>query len=247
MAGMGQRFVREGYTNPKPLIEVDGKPILEHISGLFPGDHTFIFIGNDIYLQNEKFRNAIVSAKPGAKIISIPSHHLGPVHTINEVAEHLDESQPSVVVYCDILVHWDFKNFEKHVTENNFDSCLVCFKGFHPPLIKEGFYGTVRTEDDLHALEVREKHSFTPNKMDSWNSAGIYYFKSGALLKKYLQKVIDTAEVVNGEYYISQTHNHMIQDGLKNGIYPVEYFVSWGNPQDLREYEYWSKHFNKAV
>jgi NDP-sugar pyrophosphorylase family protein len=35
MAGFGNRFVEAGYRDPKPLITVNGKRILEYICGMF--------------------------------------------------------------------------------------------------------------------------------------------------------------------------------------------------------------------
>lgn len=122
----------------------------------------------------------------------------------------------------------------------------MCFTGFHPPLIREGYYAGVKEGKDLTAEAVKEKFSFTEDKTEGWNSAGVYYFKSGGLMKKYLQKLINTGIRTNNEFYISSVHDLMIQDGLTNGIYPVDYFISWGNPQDLREYVYWSNYFSKV-
>ena len=31
MSGVGNRFIEAGYQDPKPLIIVDGKPIIEHV------------------------------------------------------------------------------------------------------------------------------------------------------------------------------------------------------------------------
>ena len=44
MSGFGERFRRTGYSVPKPLIEVDGKPIIQHVIEMFPGEENFIFI-----------------------------------------------------------------------------------------------------------------------------------------------------------------------------------------------------------
>ena len=35
MAGSGQRFVDAGYTDPKPLIKVGGKMIVEYVIDMF--------------------------------------------------------------------------------------------------------------------------------------------------------------------------------------------------------------------
>ncbi len=244
MGGHGYRFAREGYQDPKPLIPVDGKPIIEHIVGLFPGDHDFVFICNDVHLSQTNMRNVLSGIKPSAKIVEIPSHHYGPVYTILNAQEHIKDDEPTIITYCDIFLDWDFEHFSKTMAESDYDAALVVFKGFHPPLAREGYYASVRTGEDGLAAEVREKSSFTENKMDSWNSAGVHYFKTGKMIKKYFQEMKDHEMTVNDEYYVSVSHNLLIRDGLKNGIYPVQYFISWGKPVDLREYQYWSKHFN---
>ncbi len=244
MAGQGYRFLREGYQDPKPLIPVDGQPIIKHIVGLFPGEHDFVFICNDEHLAKTNMREILSGVKPSAKIVEIPAHHLGPVHTVLAAKDYISDDLPTIITYCDIFLHWDFDHFTKSVSENNYDAVLVVFKGFHPPLSRDGFYASVRTGKDGLAEEVREKASFTENKMDSWNSAGVHYFKAGKLIKKYFQEMKDHEMMVNNEYYVSISHNLLIRDGLKNGIYPVEYFISWGKPMDLREYQYWSNHFN---
>ena len=38
MSGSGARFLQAGYQDPKPLIVIDGKPVIEHVCDLFPGN-----------------------------------------------------------------------------------------------------------------------------------------------------------------------------------------------------------------
>jgi NDP-sugar pyrophosphorylase family protein len=41
MSGIGNRFLNAGYTEPKPLIEVDDIPMIYHVINLFPGETDF--------------------------------------------------------------------------------------------------------------------------------------------------------------------------------------------------------------
>ncbi len=50
MSGQGHRFVQAGYQTPKPLIQVEGKPIIEHVLNMFPGEEDVIFICNEEHL-----------------------------------------------------------------------------------------------------------------------------------------------------------------------------------------------------
>ncbi len=238
MAGLGERFKFAGYKDPKPLISIDGKPVMEHIVAMFSPEDDFIFICNENHLNNTNLRNELMRIRPTGKIVSIKEHYLGPVYTTLQAIEHINDSEPTLTCYCDVNVYWNINDFKKHIGEQNTDSAVIAFKGFHPPLLQEGFYATAKVDEKNNILEVREKYSFTPEKMDSWTSAGMHYFRNGEMVKKYFSKMIEREMLCNNEYYISMSHNLLIEDGLKNIIYPVEHFISWGKPADVREYQY---------
>ena len=56
MSGFGERFRRAGYSVPKPLLKVDGKPIVAHVIDMFPGEKNFIFICNQEHLNEPTHR-----------------------------------------------------------------------------------------------------------------------------------------------------------------------------------------------
>ena len=55
MSGFGERFRKVGYTLPKPLIIIDGKPIIQHVVEMFPGEKEIIFICNKDHLNNPDY------------------------------------------------------------------------------------------------------------------------------------------------------------------------------------------------
>lgn len=244
MAGLGERFKFQGYKDPKPLIPIDGRPVIEHVVEMFSKDDDIIFICNENHIANTALQSELKRIRPNCKIVPIKEHYLGPVYTTLQAKDYIDDKAETLICYCDVNAYWDFEAFKNHIKERNIDAALIGFKGFHPPLLQDGFYATAKVDEELNLLEVREKYSFTPNKMDSWTSAGIHYFRNGELVKKYFSKMIEQEILCNNEYYVSQSHNLLIQDGYKNILYPIEYFISWGKPADVREYQYWSNHFN---
>ena len=76
MSGFGERFRVAGYTVPKPLIEVEGKPIIQHVVEMFSDEDDFIFICNEDHLSNHKYRmqEILESISPSGRIVSIKSH-----------------------------------------------------------------------------------------------------------------------------------------------------------------------------
>ncbi len=239
MAGSGKRFTTAGHKTIKPLIVVDGKPIIEYVINLFPGEDNFLFICNKEHLQNTELKNILLKLKPQASIVGIDPHQLGPVHSVMLAKESILDDEQAIINYCDFDMTWDYKNFKTQVNHSNADGIVITYAGFHPHLLGPNFYAGVKTDSAGNILEIKEKYSFSPNKMQAWHSNGTYYFKSGEIVKKYFQKLLDGPAHDNGEYYSSMPYNLMIQDGLKNIIYPIDYFCQWGTPEDLTEYKTW--------
>jgi NDP-sugar pyrophosphorylase family protein len=119
MSGFGERFRRAGYTLPKPLIQVDSKPIIGHVIDLFPGEPNFIFICNEDHLANSDYQmtSALKSLCPTGLIVGIPAHKLGPVHAVRQVEHLLDPMRPVIVNYCDFTCYWDWDHFKSFVAD----------------------------------------------------------------------------------------------------------------------------------
>ena len=239
MAGVGQRFKDKGYQTIKPLITVHEKPIIEHVTRLFPNEEDFLFICNNEHLTSTNLREILLKLKPHAKVVGIDGHEKGPVASVAGVYEYIKDSEPAVVNYCDFFMGWDWEHFKKTVREKNADGAVVCYTGFHPHLLGPNFYAGVRTDEEMKILEIKEKHCFAKDKTQGWHSAGTYYFKNGKILKEYFKKQLDGPSHQNGEHYASLPYNYMIQDGLLNLLYPVSYFCQWGTPEDLETYNLW--------
>jgi NDP-sugar pyrophosphorylase family protein len=242
MAGSGARFARAGYQAPKPLIEVDGRPIIEHVVRMFPGEQDFLFICARNHLEETPLRSVLQRIAPGAAIAAIEPHKLGPVHTALAAAEWIRDAQPVILNYCDFSVHWDYADFKRRMEALGCAGCITAYRGFHPHSLGPNLYAYLRERDDT-LLEIKEKGSFTDQRMNEYASAGTYYFESGALLKRTFRRAVERGLRTNGEYYASLPFNLLVEDGLTVHIYELEHFLQWGTPEDLEEYQAWSDYF----
>ncbi|MDO8609102.1 MAG: capsular biosynthesis protein [bacterium] len=247
MTGTGQRFKDAGYQDLKPLIEVNGKKIIEHVVALFPGEKDFVFICREDHLRGTNMREILMKTCPTARIMETIGHKFGPVYTVSKFFDFINDDESVVINYCDFFMDWDYDHFKKIVLENDCDACLPAYQGFHPHLLPEkNFYASMKANPDGYMEEIREKYSFTPNKMDSLQQPGTFYFKNGSLVKKYFEQMMKEKNELNGEYYISLVYNLLVRDNLKVFIYDrVPYFCQWGTPEDLEEYNAWSNFFGK--
>ena len=243
MSGYGERFRKAGYKVPKPLIEVEGKPIIAHVINLFPGENNFTFICSQDHLETTNMRVILEKYCPSGEIIGIESHKKGPVFAVSQIFEKINLDEPVIVNYCDFNCLWDYENFKLWSKKNNLDGAIPAYKGFHPHSLGKTNYAYIR-ESNMQLLEIKEKEPFTDNRMEEYASTGTYFFSKGTYLINYFKKVLENNVNVNGEYYCSLVYNFMIKDRLKIGIYEIDHFMQWGTPDDLEEYLSWSKLFD---
>ncbi len=244
MSGRGDRFVRAGYRRPKPLIPVDGKPMIEHVVNLFPGIHDILFVCNEEHLATTDLREVLHTLRPSAQIVGIPSHKLGPVHAVLQATDLIAEDDEVVINYCDFACRWDLEQFRRTVRDTACDGCITAYRGFHPHSLGDTYYAYIR-ETDHWLDEIREKAAFTNHRMQEYASAGTYYFAKGRHVTRYFRALMDRQVHAQGEYYVSLVYNLMKADGLRIYIYELEQFLQWGTPEDLEEYLEWSRIFRR--
>lgn len=248
MSGFGERFRKVGYTMPKPMIEVDGLPIIGHVINLFPGETDFIFICNEEHLADPDFKMAemLVDLCPTGRIIGIPAHKLGPVHAVLQIEHLLDLSKPTIVNYCDFSCYWDWAEFKSFVSDTGCDGVIPAYKGFHPHTLGVTNYAYIK-EASGWIEDIQEKQPYTHNRMEEFASSGTYYFSSAKLMSDAFKQTMESNLNVGGEFYVSLAYKPLLQEGKKIAVYPLQHFMQWGTPEDLTEYQSWSETFNRLL
>ncbi|MFH0936558.1 MAG: sugar phosphate nucleotidyltransferase [Candidatus Woesearchaeota archaeon] len=243
MAGKGKRF--GDFLSAKPLIQVDGKPMMEHIVNYFPRKSEFIFLCNQDHLNKTNISKVLKRISPSSKIISVGEDMLhGPAYTCLAAFDDISDDEDIIVNYCDFIQEWDYNKFCEILKEKNPAGAIVSFKGFHPSSLGDTLYAYMKVNDEGFVKDIKEKESFSKNKMDDYGSTGTYYFSNGKLFKEYVKKLIDNpANAINGEFYMSLPFKLMIQDSLKILNFEVKKFICLGTPRDYSLYKFWSEFF----
>lgn len=272
MTGYGSRFVAAGYQDLKPFIKVMDRPIIEWIvKGMYPTDVNMIFVCRGEHLKADPtIRERLLELAPDATIVAIDDWvKKGPVYDVLRAyrilcgskredggrmetagdkggiigSGRIDQEDGFIINYCDFYMTWDYDTFAKGVQERGCDGAVPCYTGFHPNLLPEkNYYASCLTDEENNLLEIREKYSFEKDKTKAKHSPGVYYFKNGAVMEKYCQRLTEHEEcAINGEYYASLPYNFMVRDGLKVWVpADVKYFCQWGTPEDMQEFNYWT-------
>lgn len=246
MTGYGSRFVAAGFKELKPFIEIEGKPIIEWIvNGMYPGETDILFICRKEHLDTiPAMEERLLKLCPTAEIYAVDDWiKKGPVNDVLRAEEKIPDDGPCIINYCDFYMTWDWEAFKQEVTANSCDGCIPCYTGFHPHLLrKDNVYASCKVDKNQNLIEIREKYSFEEDKLKANHSPGVYYFKSGTLLKKYCRKLIEQGPSLNGEFYASLPFNYMVKDGLRVWIPDnVIKFCQWGTPEDMNEFLFWNE------
>lgn len=248
MSGFGERFRRAGYTVPKPLVEIDGKPIIGHVIDMFPGETDFIFICNRDHLSEPAYRmrETLERYCPTGRIVSIEPHKLGPIHAVTLAADLFDMNAPTIVNYCDFTCYWDWAHFCKFTEQSQCDGAIPAYKGFHPHTLGTTNYAYMR-EKDGWVQDIQEKQPYTDNRMEEYASSGTYYFSSARLMMEAFADTKSQDLNVGGEYYVSLAYKPLLAADKNIAVYPLQHFMQWGTPDDVAEYRGWSEVFRNYL
>jgi NDP-sugar pyrophosphorylase family protein len=241
MSGQGTRYKAAGYNLPKPLIPINGIPMIERLLKKFPTHWPTTFV----LAENHKDTGLVEFLKkirPQCNIFYVPKNSEGPALALEEATRHLPASDPVLVSYCDYGIKWDPFDFEDFVKISQCDACLISYRGFHAHYLSDVKYAYSKIQHN-RVIEVKEKGSFTEQRENEFASCGAYYFKSNSLLIDALKYQKNKNLKTNGEFYTSLTTQAIIEMNpqARIKIYEIPYFLQWGTPQDLKIYEYWEQ------
>lgn len=245
MTGYGSRFIAAGYKELKPFISVHGKTIIEWIvHDMYGKDDQFIFVVRQEHLdKNLWMKDYLMGLAPNTKIFAIENwDKKGPVFDVLKASKMISDIEPIIINYCDFFMTWDWLKSRQAIIDRECEGCIPTYTGFHPHLfIEKNVYASCLKDENDNLIEIREKFSFEEDKSQAHHSPGVYYFKSGEILKKYCQVLVDSDQSINGEFYASLPFNFMVKDGLNVWVYDcVNQFCQWGTPEDLDDFNFWT-------
>ncbi len=219
MAGRGSRLRPHTLTVPKPLIPIAGKPIVhrlvQDIAGVInqPVEEIAFIIHEDFGVQVENELIAIAEKLGSRGSIYYQNEALGTAHAIMCAKESM--SGPIVVAYADTLFRADF------TLDTSADS-VVWVKQVEDP----SAFGVIKLNSDNVITDFVEKPK---DFVSDLAIIGIYYFKSGEVLRGELQYLLDNNVVKGGEYQLTDALENMKQKGLKFVPGKVDEWMDCGN------------------
>ena len=225
MAGAGSRFEKAGYTFPKPLIDVRGKPMIQTVVENINIDAEHIYIVRKEHYEKYNLRQLLNLITPNCKIIQVDHLTEGAACTTLLAKEFINCDEPLLIANSDQFVEWDSNEFMYSMIGDQIDGGIGTFHNTHPK------WSYVRQDSNGFVTEVKEKEVIS-----NVATVGIYYWKHGSDYVKYAEQMIHKNIRVNNEFYVAPTYNEAIQDGKKIKIFNVDKMWGLGTPEDLDNY-----------
>lgn len=222
LAGRGSRFSSCGYNIPKPLIDINGKPMIVRMIETLGLDGKYVFVVRTD-AHSEALKQVIIEVLPSAKIVEIDFFTEGPASSAYLAKDHVSPDEELVIANCDQLMSWDSEMFLLNARQ--YDGAVVTYfsettKNSYASVNRFGLVKLIKEKEVISNISLN----------------GVHYWSKAHLFFDSVVEMVDAqARAPNGEFYVGPSYNFLITKGYRIGIYhiPNEYHHPVGVPEDL--------------
>ena len=224
MAGRGSRFADRGISTPKPIIDVQGQPMLswalKSLDGL-PYSKIIFIILKEHHTQHG-LADWLRKFDPDCEVIMLDDVTEGQLATVLAARQWISDDEDVLVMSCDTYVRSDLA----HDILNRSTNCEGLISVADMPGDRWSF---ARVDDAGTVVEVAEKV-----RISNHASTGLYYFSNGKLLVEIGEEMIRNQEKTRGEYYVIPVYQKYIARGWQVGISEASEMWDMGTPEALQ-------------
>jgi beta-phosphoglucomutase-like phosphatase (HAD superfamily)/dTDP-glucose pyrophosphorylase len=222
MAGAGSRFSAAGYTFPKPLIEVNGKPMIQVVVENLNIEANYIFLVQREHYEKYNLKYLLNLIAPNCKIVQVDGLTEGAACTTLLAKEYIDNDASLVMANSDQYVEWNSNECMYAFSADSIDGGILTFNATHPK------WSYAKLDDNGFVSEVAEKKVISDQA-----TVGIYYWRHGSDYVKYAEQMISKNIRTNNEFYVCPVFNQAIADGKKIRVKNIDKMWGIGTPEDL--------------
>ncbi|MBI2552433.1 glycosyltransferase family 2 protein [Candidatus Uhrbacteria bacterium] len=222
LAGAGKKFQERGYTFPKPLIDIGGKPMIQWVVENLNTEGNFIFIVLKEHYEKYQLSYLLNLIAPGCTIIQADGPTEGAACTVLLAEQYINNDHPLIIANSDQVLGWNSNEFFYAMAQEECDGGIVTFKSTHPR------FSFAKRGDNGFVCEVAEKRPISDDA-----TAGIYYWNHGSDFVRAARQMIKKNIRTNNEFFICPSFNESLQEGKKIRMFPVKQMWSLGTPEDL--------------
>lgn len=227
-AGNGNRFQEQGYTDPKPLIQVLGKPLVRWSTGGLQSndEHRYIFLLRQSHIDEFQIDQRLGEWYSNYSVIPVKTVTEGQACTALLARDALDRDEELAIVNCDNLFSIDLVRAKRELKIDEDSRGIVFYIAGNNPA-----WSYVATNDLGFATRVVEKEVISDKA-----TVGCYYFTKAKHFLDAADLMIERNIRYRGEFYVSPTYNLFIEDGKKVHTWPCDFHFSLGTPEEVARF-----------
>jgi len=233
MAGEGSRFLKEGWTTPKPLIELKGVPLFKRAIGSVAVDGApmkYSFIVRKEHIDHYHIEDQIKAMLPDANVFFVEKTTRGAVETCLIAKPAIADEDSIVVMDCDLEFRSkrftrDIKNILEQPIEVVNGGLLVSFESTEPR------YSYAEVDENMIVKRTAEKEVISNHAL-----CGAYFFSSAKGFLKAAYQLLNEPVFTKPEYFVSLLYNYLLADGEMVRLATMEEYYSYGTPEELKRY-----------
>ena len=225
MAGAGKRFFDAGYIFPKPLIEIDNKPMIQWVIESLNLKANYIFIIQKEHQEKYNIKSVLKILQPNCKIIELDHLTEGAACTTLLAKEFINNNDPLIIANSDQYINWNSSKAFYDFNSKNLDGAILTFEAIHPK------WSYAKCDKEGFVTEVAEKKVISKNA-----TVGVYYWKHGSDYVKSAEEMIKKNIRVNNEFYVCPVYNEFLMKNKKIKIHKVDKMWGLGTPEDLNNF-----------
>jgi len=239
LGGIGSRFQKEGYTEPKPFVNVFGVPMIVKVIDslkLNPVD-TLVVVYNPAFIDRSLWK-PLKSMYPQMQLVELPGPTRGAAETVLIGLKGLPSKlrkQPVMLADGDCFYDEDIVTKYRAICKEA--NGVFYFRDTQP----KPMYSYIKIEEGGKIVEVKEKVKISDNA-----NSGCYCFTNGEELKTQCEKLLKSGSTQTGklathtvgEYYTSGVIANMIAEGAPFQGLEIDPKLMYvlGTPPQLEQY-----------
>ena len=229
MAGAGSRFVKQGYTVPKPFIDIAGRMMIERVlDGVRLQNAEYILIIQENILN--EYINIVNYLKNNYKIKFSTVKRLtqGASCTALSVYKYINSDDNVVFVDSDnIFSNKLFNLFIDDARLRSLDGSLLTF------VSNDSCFSYAELDRNGYVIKTKEKEVISNHAI-----AGAYFFKKGKYFVDSAIEMLIYGDKIKNEYYMSNVYNYMIMNKYIVGVFDIPYSTidCVGTPEYLNRF-----------
>ena len=222
MAGAGSRFEQAGYTFPKPLIDVNGKPMIQRVVENLNIEARHIFIVQKSHYEKYALKHMLNLIAPNCEIVQVEGITEGAACTTLLAKQFINNDEPLILANSDQYVEWDSNQFMYSAIADEMDGSILTFESTHPK------WSYARLNEQGFVTEVAEKKPISNHA-----TVGVYFWKKGSDYVSSAESMISKNIRVNNEFYVCPVYNEALLQGARVKTFHIDKMWGLGTPEDL--------------